>query len=579
MDKTPKMSRNILAEQAVMTAAYGIIVLCGLVLNAWAALTISTRRQLRGSIYAFMISLAMADFLMDLLVLPWFIVAMWTDDWDISQPPWPMIITYLPMLISYLCWVLRFISVTSVLAIAISRYYVVITDSAHRTDKSNITVVAVVLIWWHGLLSTALPRMLSTPTSAVCLTTFALPSFMMDRISSFSESEYAVEVNVFIIYITTLMVIVYLYYKIRCHSSNSGSKYYVRRTTTNQMEQLRVQNEATVELLREGVVVIDETSAREVFQLEKSAASCQIISCYVILWMPYFAFNLFRAFSCGNKCNDNAYIYRYIDFATTWFTFLSTIVNPILYVLRNEQLKHDIKSLKLGDMDLNTRRNNSDEQQHLLEEIKYKAQSNNIKDTCRYERTDVENDDDDLSDCSDNEEENLISVSTINLHELDSSNNKGNNNTLSSNASSRNATTGKSSKNDETDSGLAMTRIRPHNRPQSPPFRSNYDALPGDAGSLPRGTSSSTSEFDDSDSSGVWLKSNGEESATIKPILKTFLPRVDEITLDRSQVDMPPKSTRSLPRDRRMSGSHGSEMIVVSPRVPRKNVNFVEPPH
>uniref|UniRef100_A0A4W3IF63 G-protein coupled receptors family 1 profile domain-containing protein n=1 Tax=Callorhinchus milii TaxID=7868 RepID=A0A4W3IF63_CALMI len=191
------------AETAIQTFLYLLILIIGLPLNVTVLVLLYKCHSLRNVTNMFVFSLAMADFLIALLGLPFIIMA-------IVAQSWPLGGTFC-QIAGFVTLSLQNISILSVAGVALDRYYVIakpfiLTITREKAKKM------IVFVWWNGVIY-GIPPLFGiglfkfSPTRCLCEYSWS------DGGSSLVYGIY-IFIWIYAVALTTVLVSYYLIYQV-----------------------------------------------------------------------------------------------------------------------------------------------------------------------------------------------------------------------------------------------------------------------------------------------------------------------------------------------------------------------------
>ncbi|XP_067871671.1 probable G-protein coupled receptor No18 [Heterodontus francisci] len=331
---------SLLAETTTQTILYLLILIFGLPLNMLVLILVYKCRPLRNVTNMFVVSLALADFLIALLGLPVIVIA------TIAQS-WPLGGTFC-QISGFLTFSLRNVSILSVAGIAVDRYYVITRPFILTITKAKAKKM-IMFLWWSGLLC-GIP-----PLFGLGLYKFSRTRCLCDYSWSDGGSSLAYGIYLFFwVYVTCLVTVTvsyYLIFRATCDHLKYKANHFSRNLSPGQegssiLTEVKSFRLLQASLPRKWTSFISSnstfnlnTSSRSDLAMESKTAKTIVamITTCLVTWMPYFILNFHRGSLSDSK------VPQMLDFLSTWLTFVNCALNPVLYALLNRQFRRSFK--------------------------------------------------------------------------------------------------------------------------------------------------------------------------------------------------------------------------------------------
>ncbi|XP_041034386.1 tyramine receptor Ser-2-like [Carcharodon carcharias] len=326
-----------LAKTATQAILYLLILIIALPLNTLVLVLLYKCRPLRSIPNMFVVSLALADFLIALLGLPVIVIATIAQSWPLGGT--------MCQTSGFLTFSLRNVSILSVAGIAVDRYYVIVRPFILTITRDKAKKM-IVFLWWSGLLC-GIP-----PLFGLGLYKFSPTRCLCDYSWSDGGSSLAYGIYLFIwIYVTSLLLVTISYYFIY-QVTRDHMKHKAQRFTSNlspEQEGSSIPTELKsfrllqASLSRKWASFISSNStfnlnASNVAMESKTARTIvAVITSCLVTWVPYFILN----FHPGSLSDSK--VPRMLDFLATWLSFVNCALNPVLYALLNQQFRRCFK--------------------------------------------------------------------------------------------------------------------------------------------------------------------------------------------------------------------------------------------
>ncbi|XP_067829589.1 probable G-protein coupled receptor No18 [Heptranchias perlo] len=327
---------SLLAQATTQAILYLLILIIGLPLNILVLVLVYKCRPLRSVTNMFVVSLALADFLIALLGLPFIVIA------TIAQS-WPLGGTFC-QISGFLTFSLRNISILSVAGIAVDRYYVIARPFILTITRDKAKKM-IAFLWWSGLLC-GIP-----PLFGVGLYKFSPTRCLCDYSWSDGGSSLAYGMYLFFwVYVTSLVTVTISYYLIY-RVTRDHLNYKAHRLASNlspeqegssiltelksfRLLQATLPRKWTSFISSNSTFNLNTNSTSDVAMESKTAKTIVVvITTCLVTWMPYFISNFHPGSSSGSKTP------KMLDFLVTWLTFVNCVLDPILYALLNRQFR------------------------------------------------------------------------------------------------------------------------------------------------------------------------------------------------------------------------------------------------
>ncbi|XP_072348833.1 probable G-protein coupled receptor No18 [Scyliorhinus torazame] len=332
--------QQFLATTATQAILYLLILIIALPLNTLVLVLVYKCRPLRSIPNMFVVSLALADFLIALLGLPVIIVATSAQSWPFGGT--------LCQTSGFLTFSLRNASILSVAGIAVDRYYVIARPFILTITRDSARKM-IGFLWWSSLVC-GVP-----PLFGLGLYKFSPTRCLCDYSWSDGGSSLAYGIYLFIwIYLMSLLVVAISYYLIY-RVTRDHVKHKTQRFTSNVSPEqegssipmeLRSFRLLQSSLSRKWASFISSNSTFNFNASSTSAIAMEskttktiaaVLTAHVVTWMPYFILNFHPGCMSGRK------VPRMLDFLATWLTFVNCALNPVVYALLNRQFRRCLK--------------------------------------------------------------------------------------------------------------------------------------------------------------------------------------------------------------------------------------------
>uniref|UniRef100_UPI00398EA326 probable G-protein coupled receptor No18 n=1 Tax=Pristiophorus japonicus TaxID=55135 RepID=UPI00398EA326 len=325
-----------LAATASQAILYLLIVIFGLPLNVLVLALVYKCRPLRSVTNMFVVSLALADFLIVLLGVPFIVIATVARSWPLGGT--------LCQMSGFLTTFLRNVSVLSVAGIAVDRYYVIARPFILTIPRDRARKM-IVFLWWSGLLY-GIP-----PLFGLGLYRFSPARCLCDYSWSAGGPSLAYGIYTFFwIYVTSLVTVTVSYYLIyrvtrdhlkhkaqRCTSNLSpgqGSGSILTELRSFRLLQASLPRKWTSFISSNSTVNLNANSTSDVAMESKTAKTIvAVITTCMVTWLPYFTLSFRRESLPAGRAP------AMLDFLATWLSFANCVLNPVLYALLNRQFR------------------------------------------------------------------------------------------------------------------------------------------------------------------------------------------------------------------------------------------------
>ena len=276
----------------------GLIILTTVVGNVVVCLAVGASRQLRCVTNCFIVSLAVADLLLGLLVLP--LSAML----ELTGGRWPLGVTFCNIYVS-LDVMLCTASILNLLAISVDRYFAVTAPLRYPgLVTPGRVAVAMALIWAVSLLLSFLPIHLGWNT----------PDLEVQNRRGQNRSGCLLELNrgyaLFDAFATF-----YLPLLVMC-----GTYYRIFRIARGQARRIN-SRPSSVSL------------AASVREHKATATLAAVLGAFIVCWVPYFTYFTYIGWREGEGYSPTAFS------VVLWLGYANSTLNPILYAALNRDFR------------------------------------------------------------------------------------------------------------------------------------------------------------------------------------------------------------------------------------------------
>ena len=322
------------AAIAIQAAFMLIIILSSLVGNTLIVLAMYRNISLRSITSVFIANLAMADFLLALLGMPFTMASSITYDWVFGKV-W---CTINGMFNSIFC----IASMLSLAAVSIDRYVAIIKPLQYPLIMtSRLAFCMISYVWFHAIILSFLPvfgwsKYIYIANESICTADWGLD--IPYTLFIFASSFFA-----------PFMVMAYCYYHI-LRAARRQSKTIVPRVGELKDETLQTMVAVPVAFGTEKGKVSDppssaadkakEREAKEKFNRETRAAKTLLIvmGTFFFCWAPHFIGMICLLFP---SCNWPDAFFA----TTTWLAMLNSGCNPIIYGVMNKKFRQSFKDI------------------------------------------------------------------------------------------------------------------------------------------------------------------------------------------------------------------------------------------
>lgn len=325
------------AAIAIQAAFLLVIMLSSLIGNTLILLAIYRNHSLRSITSVFIANLAMADFLLALLGMPFTMASSITYHW-IFGDIWCEING---MLNSIFC----IASMLSLAAVSIDRYVAIIKPLQYPLIMTKrIALGMVTYVWFHAITCAFLP-------------VFGWASYTYITNESICTADWGQNIpyTMFIFsvgFFAPLMIMAYCYYHI-LRAARKQSKKIAPRVGELQEQTLQTmvavpvafgveKNSTTVAATPTAKEKAKDREAKEKFRRETRAAKTLLIvmGTFMFCWAPHFIGMTCLLFeTCRNSWPDAYFA------TTTWLAMLNSGCNPIIYGVMNKKFRQSFKEI------------------------------------------------------------------------------------------------------------------------------------------------------------------------------------------------------------------------------------------
>ncbi|KAI1898617.1 hypothetical protein AGOR_G00074230 [Albula goreensis] len=284
----------------------GLIIVMTVFGNVVVCLAVGASRKLRCVTNCFIVSLAVTDLLLGLLVLPFSAIMELTGEWPLGAIFCNIYVSMDVMLCTA--------SILNLFAISVDRYFAVTAPLRYPLLVTPVRVaVAMVLIWTVSLMVSFLPIQMGWNTLDGIVQNFGKDDD--EKSCDFEWNPRYVLVDGFATFYLPLLVMCVTYYRI----------FRIAREQAR-----RINSRPSVSLA---------AAARE---HKATVTLAAVLGAFIICWFPYFTFFTSMGLRKVTKYNKTAYS------VVLWLGYANSTLNPILYATLNRDFRAAFGRLLCG---------------------------------------------------------------------------------------------------------------------------------------------------------------------------------------------------------------------------------------
>ena len=305
---------------AIIGVVLGFIIFATIFGNVLVILSPMVNRKLRNVTNMFIVSLAVADLLLALLVQPFSgLIEVRNQHWDLG----PIVCNIYVSLDVQLCTA----SILHLFAISIDRY-IAISDPMNyrkRLGKRK-AIITITIVWAVSISISFLPLHLGWNTDSGEIQNFATP-----QSCSLQANYFFALLDGLLLFYLPLTVMCCLYFRVLNIARNQARKI------NSQTAHMSTQNNGT-----------PKSSSREILKIQKTRAGVDehratkmlgvIMGSFIICWVPYFTI-----FTFTPLCNCQ--VPQAVSSVALWLGYLNSTLNPILYAALNREFRKAFRKL------------------------------------------------------------------------------------------------------------------------------------------------------------------------------------------------------------------------------------------
>ncbi|KAK9975155.1 hypothetical protein ABG768_023212 [Culter alburnus] len=327
------------AEKIVIGMMLAIITTVTVIGNMLVVIAVCVVKKLRQPSNYLLVSLAVADLSVAIVVMPFVIVT------DLTGGKWLFGEVFCNIFIAMdvMCCTA---SIMTLCVISVDRYLGITRPLTYPARQNGQLMAKMIFGVWLVSASITLPPFCgwakNVNTAGVCLIS-----------QDFSYTIYSTAVAFYI----PMIVMLFMYYKIFKAARKSGAKHRFtdfprrERLETVASEALRMQGLKPQHTpgVAEECAALSRFLSRErqnisIFKREQKAATTLgvIVGVFGICWLPFFILSTARPFICGVKCSC---IPIWLERTLLWFGYANSLMNPFIYAFFNRDLRSTYRDL------------------------------------------------------------------------------------------------------------------------------------------------------------------------------------------------------------------------------------------
>ncbi|CAH1799927.1 unnamed protein product [Owenia fusiformis] len=345
-----------LAVKVVQGIAFGVITCVSVFGNSLVIIAVYKNSNFRNAYNFYIVSLAISDLLVSVLVLPPNAIFTLQEKWILG----PFLCQLWMMLDVMFCTA----SILNLCAISIDRLRAVVTPISYTTHKWSVgVIISLSIVWITSLIIGLLPIIIWTDTVVSRLNETEICELPVDPIFATVSSTFSFFVPCILIIICYIVILSALKKRLTEKMSKIGPTGITEDATTN-----------VVDVDKEGVttvsgkvatnVSLDDSSTQEqnaggttknmktkdapktnnsqiqaVYKREMKTMKTLgiVLAVFIICWMPFFVCNVIN--SVSGPVNMNLFI------VVIWMGYINSMINPIIYSLKNKEYRKAFKSI------------------------------------------------------------------------------------------------------------------------------------------------------------------------------------------------------------------------------------------
>uniref|UniRef100_A0A672JZ15 5-hydroxytryptamine receptor 7 n=1 Tax=Sinocyclocheilus grahami TaxID=75366 RepID=A0A672JZ15_SINGR len=327
------------AEKIVIGMMLAIITTVTVIGNMLVVIAVCVVKKLRQPSNYLLVSLAVADLSVAIVVMPFVIVT------DLTGGKWLFGEVFCNIFIAMdvMCCTA---SIMTLCVISVDRYLGITRPLTYPARQNGQLMAKMIFGVWLVSASITLPPFCgwakNVNTAGVCLIS-----------QDISYTIYSTAVAFYI----PMIVMLFMYYKIFKAARKSGAKHRFtdfsrrNRLETVASEALRMQGLKPQHTpgVAEECAALSRLLSRErqnisIFKREQKAATTLgvIVGVFGICWLPFFILSTARPFICGVKCSC---IPIWLERTLLWFGYANSLMNPFIYAFFNRDLRSTYRDL------------------------------------------------------------------------------------------------------------------------------------------------------------------------------------------------------------------------------------------
>ncbi|XP_050817751.1 histamine H2 receptor isoform X1 [Gopherus flavomarginatus] len=273
-----------------------VVTICG---NVVVCLAVSFNRKLRSLTNCFIVSLAITDLLLGLLVLPFSAIYELTREWHFG----PTLCNIYTSLDVMLCTA----SILNLFMISIDRYYAITAPLRYTQLVTPLRVaVAMFVIWVVSLMVSFLPIHLGWNTNGTGVQNMGVNDSLVCKLAV--NAEYGL-VDALLTFYLPLVVMCIMYYRI----------FRIAREQAK-----RISHATCCKVASPALLTVKEHKA--------TVTLAAVLGAFIICWFPYFTVFTYRGMK-GDKVDDMS------QSIVLWLGYANSALNPILYAALNRDFR------------------------------------------------------------------------------------------------------------------------------------------------------------------------------------------------------------------------------------------------
>lgn len=309
---------------AFVAVALSLIIILTIGGNILVVLSPIVSKRLRTVTYYFLVSLAIADLLLGITVLPWSAIYTISSEWPFSTVFCNIYISCDVMFCTA--------SILHLLVISLERYFAITRPYAYQRKMNHRKATTIIIVVWVVSLGVSfLPLHLGWNTADGSVQNYNDPT----QCILVWNKPYALFDGVLLFFLPLiLMVFVYVrIVSIAYKQAKSIQKLMVKpapsvRTTSPNGDMTDQEKQENTNNNHKNVV--DEHKAVKIIAV--------VMGSFVVCWVPYFTM-----FTFGPLCNWN--ISDLLYNIVLWLGYINSLINPLVYALMNREFRRAFKTI------------------------------------------------------------------------------------------------------------------------------------------------------------------------------------------------------------------------------------------